>query len=103
MDHTEKLEMTKQAHVRIAGVCNCEIYEHCEKCDPEWFANRPVSTDLSKPNKFLVTLTPDDILTLRLLRDEFQRQRMAQNTSNIVRAEGDRLLDTLNRILKQVE
>lgn len=25
----------KETHVRIAGVCDCDIHEHCAKCDPE--------------------------------------------------------------------
>ena len=31
----------KQTNVRIEGVCNCEVFEHCPKCDPEYFMEEP--------------------------------------------------------------
>ena len=50
-----------------------------------------------------VVLTPDDILTLRLLRDGWLRERMANNTNNRLNPGLDKGLETLERILKQVE
>ncbi len=46
----------------------------------------------------LIALTPDDILTLRLLRDELSRY----THGNWKTYEDDRRLETLERILKQV-
>ena len=50
-----------------------------------------------------VALTPDDILTLRLLGDDHRRERSFHNTDKSRNIETDRLLETLERILKQVE
>jgi len=31
------------SNIRYAGVCTCEVYEHCAKCDPDFFgAPHPV-------------------------------------------------------------
>jgi hypothetical protein len=35
-----QINYMKETHVRISGVCDCEIYEHCRKCDPDAF-NQP--------------------------------------------------------------
>jgi hypothetical protein len=45
-----------------------------------------------------VSLTPDDILTLKLLRDFLRRETLGNWKTN----EWDRSLETLERILKQV-
>jgi len=54
------------------------------------------------PGTASVHLTPDDILTLRLLRDDVAKQR-AQEPNWVYYRERQVLFDTLNRILKQVE
>lgn len=51
----------------------------------------------------LVMLTPDDILTLRLLRDEEQSHAARWPDEKHRRLDDMRILDTLNHILKQVE
>ncbi len=53
---------------------------------------------LQKQGGAVVALTPDDILTLRLLRDELSRY----THGNWKTYEDDRRLETLERILKQV-
>jgi hypothetical protein len=50
----------------------------------------------------LVVITPDDILTLKLWRDSWQRDRTLYGTDSLRDVELDRGIDTLNRILKQV-
>jgi hypothetical protein len=45
-----------------------------------------------------VVLSPDDILTLKLLRDNYKEY----NLGNYRTTESDRVLETLERILKQV-
>jgi hypothetical protein len=49
-----------------------------------------------------VSLTPDDILTLKLLRDGWRQERASTNTNKRRNVELDRCLETLERILKQV-
>ncbi len=50
----------------------------------------------------LAVLTPDDILTLRLLQTNWIRIRMSKNTDKRLDYDFDKALETLNRILKQV-
>jgi tRNA/tmRNA/rRNA uracil-C5-methylase (TrmA/RlmC/RlmD family) len=35
----KRIEKSK-SRVRYSGVCQCEIYEHCSKCDPESFKEK---------------------------------------------------------------
>ena len=50
-----------------------------------------------------VALTPDDILTLRLLRDEYARQRLRYPDQKHRIWADELTLETLECILKQVE
>ena len=88
MDHTEKLQMT-------SGLKFVEI--PFDKAQVEALDKGATA----------VILTPDDILTLRLLRDEEQTALSRHKSGDVYTARTDleqqRTLDTLNRILKQVE
>jgi hypothetical protein len=61
-----------------------------------------MTTETKIQTHTFVTLTPDDILTLKLLRDEWRRERMTHNTDKRRDVSLDRCLETLERILKQV-
>jgi hypothetical protein len=57
-------------------------------------------------NKTTVLLTPDDILTLKLLRDDYRHAKFKEHGMGMDRArsslQNDHTLETLERILKQV-
>ena len=65
------------------------------------YLTREQNDALKEDHSNIVVLTPDDILTLRLLRDDWQRERVY--IPDRMFHEMDKTLDTLNRILKQVE
>ena len=62
---------------------------------------------LLKDHSNLFVLTPDDILTLKLLRDEFKSTRYRHkddpNRQIAYYTEQGKLIETLERILKQVQ
>jgi hypothetical protein len=37
MKPLKKKKEKSNSRVRYSGVCQCETYEHCSKCDPEYF------------------------------------------------------------------
>jgi hypothetical protein len=60
------------------------------------------NNDLLEDHSNLVVINPGDILTLKLWRDNWQRDRTLNGTDSLRDVELDRGIDTLNRILKQV-
>jgi hypothetical protein len=66
----------------------------------------PIPSTRTQPTRKEVLLTPDDILTLKLLRDDFGRTQFAHITDPLRGLDGycekEKLLETLEHILKQV-
>lgn len=64
---------------------------------PQLYAELDAIRDAPKP----VFLTPDDILTLKLLRDTYMKELHGSYGKSI--RDWERLLQTLERILKQIQ
>jgi hypothetical protein len=95
MDHTEKLEttspLTSEERAQLIAQLKTDAVEVGQ-----------IFKDIRSSLERCFILTPDDILTLKLLRDEWRRERSSTNTNKRRDVELDRCLETLERILKQV-
>ncbi len=98
-----------------AGSGKLETMERLNRCRFEFMSETPLYTEAVVTHKqssivddggSLIALTPDDILTLKLLRDSYQNGWHFRNTESNRGGRRDTnselTLETLNRILKQV-